>query len=178
MHVVAPAATVPHSRALPCAAAPTLHSDKRRVYAPPLLPSLQMHLERRLSMLTPDEGLVHERNSRVVELVREAAAPLADWPATHARMTQVGCAAARCWCCCCRLWGGAEVHESTAGWWTRSGERRCCWRAAAGCGGGRLACLPPCLTLSDPPARLWAASGAGLPRVVPGGLQLRGGGAH
>ncbi|PSC68747.1 serine threonine-kinase SRK2H-like [Micractinium conductrix] len=48
----------------------------------------QMHLERRLSMLTPDEGLVHERNSRVVELVREAAAPLADWPATHARMTQ------------------------------------------------------------------------------------------
>jgi hypothetical protein len=48
-----------------------------------------MQLERRLAMLTPDNDLVHVRNSRIFDLVREASLPAEHWEESYHRLVQV-----------------------------------------------------------------------------------------
>lgn len=47
-------------------------------------------LERRLATLVPDHDLVHQRTSRVYDLVREAAVGPEHWEQSHERLVQVG----------------------------------------------------------------------------------------
>lgn len=49
----------------------------------------QLVLERRLAAYTPDHSLVQERNSRVYGLVKEAAAPLDQWPQSYQRLAEM-----------------------------------------------------------------------------------------